>query len=233
MKPLVCESNNQCPIWTPLYWHRRFLGEHVANAARRMIDWAKDQFPSQKIEILDVGCGTMPYRKHFAYEGVRYVGADIPWAASQAEIAIDPATESIMAGDASFHGLVHFQVMEHVPHFRKFLTECHRVLKPGGIMFFTVPFAFEFHGVPSDYRRWTREGLKVDLEDAGFAVHTVTPVEGDFISVLTIAELYLANRCGYRLTKPLFLGLNCLGFLAKNGRSGLIPLTNSVFCVRR
>jgi len=35
----------------------------------------------------------------------------------------------------------------------------HRVLKPGGILFIDTHFVFPLHGYPSDYCRWTTEGL--------------------------------------------------------------------------
>lgn len=94
----------------------------------------------------------MPYRSAFTKLGnLEYVGADIPSVGVMPEIVIDPQSECIPAPDASFHGLLHFQVMEHVPDYQRFLSECYRVLKPGGAMFCTVPFAFEFHGVPSGF----------------------------------------------------------------------------------
>lgn len=53
--------------------------------------------------------------------------------------------------------------LEHVYDFEKALDEIHRVLKPRGGLFITVPFIMGFHESPSDYWRWTKEGLKVAL----------------------------------------------------------------------
>lgn len=225
---------NRCPLWTPLYWHRRLLHEFVSLRAARFIEAINRQFNDRPIRVLDVGCGSMPYRDEFVKQGgVEYVGADVPSAGVVSAVAIDPSSQRIQAPDASFHGLIHFQVMEHVPDYHIFLSECHRLLKPGGVMFCTVPFAFEFHGVPSDFRRWTSEGLKFDLRKAGFMQHEVEPVESDFLSVLSICELYLASKLGYFATKPVFLALNTLGLARWPRGRGLIPLTNGVICSRQ
>lgn len=222
---------NRCPVWTPLYWHRRLLYEYVVENSSGFVELLRKRFGAGSLQILDVGCGTMPYRDAFTgSKQVSYVGADVPWAGIQPDVTIDVKNQRICAPNVSFHGLIHFQVMEHVPDYAVFLSECFRLLKPGGIMFCTVPFAFEFHAVPSDYRRWTHEGLKFDLEKCGFTVLKVEPLESDFLSVLSICELYLARKLGYMVTKPLFLGMNAFGFVGWPSGKGSIPLTNGVLC---
>jgi SAM-dependent methyltransferase len=222
-------AENQCPIWTPLYWHRRLLQRFVFSQAAGVDATLRRRFPNQRLRVIDIGCGSKPYAA--AFSDVAYEGADVS-ITETAELLIDATTQHVAAPDESYHAAVSFQVMEHVADYRTFLQECRRVLLPGGMLFFTVPFAFEFHGVPSDYRRWTHEGLRVDLCEAGFTDIEVHPVEADSISVLTIGELYLASRFGYVVTKPLFLALNCLGYLIHRGPRGLIPLTNGAVCTK-
>jgi SAM-dependent methyltransferase len=222
---------NLTPIWTPLYWHRRLLDNYIREMAPRFISNVRSYVDSPNIRILDIGCGAMPYRHYFEEcSGSSYYGADIPCKDRKADVGINAETQRIKAGDASFEGVVHFQVLEHVAAYEIFINECWRVLKPGGAMFCTVPFAFEFHGVPSDYRRWTHEGLKFDLWRSGFRCIEVTPVEPDFLAVLSIVELFVANTLGYFWTKPIFLLANLMGFLCGSHAEGRIPLTNAVFC---
>jgi hypothetical protein len=40
-------------------------------------------------------------------------------------------------------------------------------LKPGGKVYVQTPFAFEIHGYPQDFFRFTREALHLLFEDAG------------------------------------------------------------------
>ena len=42
--------------------------------------------------------------------------------------------------DGSLRNIVHSDVLEHVPDFRRALAECARALSPGGVMLFTCPF---------------------------------------------------------------------------------------------
>lgn len=99
-------------------------------------------------------------------------------------------------GDRALDLIFHGDVLEHVPDFRRGLAECHRVLRPGGALLFTVPM-FDlaehlvraeivggrlvhhlepaFHGNPvSDEGSlvFTHHGwpLLQDMRDAGFAV---------------------------------------------------------------
>lgn len=68
----------------------------------------------------------------------------------------------------SFDFLYHTEVLEHIIDPHLFLSECNRVLKENGSMFFSVPFQARYHYIPFDYYRYTPAGLKNILENAGF-----------------------------------------------------------------
>lgn len=65
--------------------------------------------------------------------------------------------------DASVDAVVCEVVLEHAHQPKHILQEVQRVLKPGGRLFFVVPFVFPYHGHPADYRRWSKEGLAQDF----------------------------------------------------------------------
>lgn len=67
--------------------------------------------------------------------------------------------------DNMFDLVVTDQVLEHV-HGDPFLAveECRRVLKPGGIAVHTTPLLVQIHGYPSDYWRFTPDGLALMCE---------------------------------------------------------------------
>jgi len=44
------------------------------------------------------------------------------------------------------------------------LREIHRVLRPDGVLLVSCPFYFHIHSYPSDYWRFTPEGIRLLLE---------------------------------------------------------------------
>lgn len=50
-------------------------------------------------------------------------------------------------------------VLEHVEHPDRVAREIERVLRPGGYAHFVTPFCHPYHAYPSDFRRFTIEGL--------------------------------------------------------------------------
>ena len=70
--------------------------------------------------------------------------------------------------DASLDRISADSVIEHVPHPHLVLAECFRVLKPGGMLKLVTPFAFNLHGYPDDYLRYTPSWYRTILGEVGF-----------------------------------------------------------------
>ena len=75
-------------------------------------------------------------------------------------------------------GVVSFQVLEHVWDLDWYLGECHRILKPGGWLLLSTHGTWLYHAHPTDFRRWTRDGLLEELRDRQFVVDRVESVVG-------------------------------------------------------
>ncbi|NEI68816.1 methyltransferase domain-containing protein [Rhizobium lusitanum] len=109
--------------------------------------------------ILDVGCGEMPFRSLMRPQ-VRYTGLDVPQATSfgmrdhKEIVAFDGTT--IPFPDACFDTLLCTEVLEHAVDPVTLIAEMHRVLRPGGTLLVTVPFAARVHHAPYDFNRFTR-----------------------------------------------------------------------------
>lgn len=141
----------------PLYLHLSDLGKALADAAKSCAG-----------RTLDYGCGGSPYRGYFPKD---YVRADL---AGTPEIDITFGGDSVLPVEsASFDLVVSTQVLEHVPQPVAYLTEAHRVLRPGGRMLLTTHGTFEEHGTPYDYRRWTASGLSGEIAACGFRIEQV------------------------------------------------------------
>lgn len=67
--------------------------------------------------------------------------------------------------DNHFDSVFLIEVLEHVHNPHKAVSEIYRVLKPGGILVFSVPFIFPIHDRPHDYFRYTKYGLQLLLRD--------------------------------------------------------------------
>lgn len=80
--------------------------------------------------------------------------------------------------DAAFDAAISFGVLEHVPDATGSLSELHRVLKPGGILFvYHYPNSYGYIervakllGKPTHDTKLTRRGLETLLVDGGFGV---------------------------------------------------------------
>ena len=141
--------------------------------------------------VADVGAGMAPYAELFAH--VDYVTID--WAQSLHDnreiVSIVASAESVPEPDASFDTILLTQVLEHVPDPPAVLREMHRLLRPGGRLFLTVPLAWELHELPHDYFRHTEPGLRRMLGDAGFDEVDIR-ARNDCFS--TLAQLVLNAR---------------------------------------
>ncbi len=138
---------------------RRLLDLQVASVVR---DLAPVLAAAAGGKVLEVGCGDSPYRR-LVPESCRYRGLD--WAGSEnfryrpREGVLRFDGGNFPLRDRSFDLVFHTEVIEHVWDTGNFLEECLRVLKPGGRLFFTVPFAARYHYAPHDYWRFTPSAL--------------------------------------------------------------------------
>ena len=75
------------------------------------------------------------------------------------------------------------QVLEHVFDHDKMMKEIFRVMKPGGHVILTVPFAWELHEEPYDFFRYTKHALKQLFENTGFEIDYIKPNGGKWAAI--------------------------------------------------
>ena len=143
----------------------------------------------------------MPYRSVFEPRVARYVGADLP-RNPQAEVHLDESGRVAMP-DRSVDIILSSQVLEHVPSPDAYLTEAHRLLSPSGTLLLSTHGYWMYHPDPTDFWRWTRDGLVLVVESAGFRVQSVRGVMNLAASGLQLFQDGVSGGVP-RLLRPLF-----------------------------
>ncbi|MFL9831955.1 class I SAM-dependent methyltransferase [Flavobacterium sp. ST-87] len=156
----------------------------------------KDIIPKFKHNLLDIGCGKMPYKDYILKNSkvINYVGLDIEDALEydqsvKADYTWDGKTMPFE--EASFECAFGTEVLEHCPEPEVVLKEVYRVLKPESIFFFTVPFLWNLHEVPHDEYRYTPFSLKRHLENSGFRDIEIKALGGWHASMAQMLGLWV------------------------------------------
>jgi SAM-dependent methyltransferase len=164
----------------PFFLARRGLWSEM----RRLSTFARGR-------VLDVGCGTQPYRSLF--EVPEYVGLDIDTPLSRARGTADAFYDGqrLPFDVARFDTVLCNQVLEHVFNPEQFVAEMGRVLVPGGRLILSVPFVWDEHEQPWDYARYTSFGLRALLEGGGFRILEQRKLLADCSVLFQLANAYL------------------------------------------
>ncbi len=146
-----------------------------------------EQTAKSRGKLLDVGCGTGQYLSAALNHGWEPWGIDIsPYAARVAASrtgvhAVSGTLEESDFAPSSFDAVIMIHALEHQFDPRRTLSEVHRLLRPGGALFISVPnmrsAEAKRHGAA--WRGWqpgfhfyffTKTSLALAVENAGFRV---------------------------------------------------------------
>ncbi len=116
------------------------------------------------LQVLDLGCDHKPYFPLFQPYARRYVGLDVGKTTKEVDVVGGASAPPFRAGQ--FDAVLCSQVLEHVPDPLSTLKEIARVLKPGGRVLLSTHGTFIYHPHPTDFWRWTQEGLRKVFEDS-------------------------------------------------------------------
>ncbi|MDF1548083.1 MAG: class I SAM-dependent methyltransferase [Bacteroidales bacterium] len=166
----------------------------------------KKYAPSLEGELLDFGCGDKPYKSLFN-KVEKYIGLDIENEAhshEKEEIDVYYDGRTIPFNNGHFDVVFSSEVFEHVFDIENVINEIHRVIKPGGKLFITVPFTWNEHEIPNDFGRYTSFGIRHLLEKNGFEIISLEK-SGHFAAV--IAQLIMLYIYELIATKNKYLNL--------------------------
>jgi len=115
--------------------------------------------------VLDIGAADGWVERQLS-GAARYVALDYPDTA----LALYGTRPHVFAdacrlpfSDRSISAVTCYEVLEHVRDPEGLIAEVARVLSPGGVAEFTMPFLYPVHDAPHDYQRWTRHGWERSL----------------------------------------------------------------------
>jgi SAM-dependent methyltransferase len=152
----------------------------LARMVQAACDRWREDLPSGGC-LLDVGCGSQPYKQSVERAGLRYVGIDWPESIHCAQSSViewDLTKTPWPFPDGAFDAILCTEVIEHLPNPRRAMEECARVCRAGSLILLTAPLTWPEHEIPHDYYRFTRHGLRVLLEGAGFSIQEIAPRGG-------------------------------------------------------
>ena len=190
-----------------------------------------------KGRLLDFGCGNKPYEDLFDVQ--EYIGLDIEESGhshKNEQVDIYYNGKTIPFDDNHFDSILSVEVFEHLFNLEQILNELHRVLKPGGHMFITIPFVWYEHEIPYDFARYTSFGIDYLLKKSGFKiiaiekttnyVETVFQMWNAYVSQFVLPLILPSNRFLQILVTSLFIApVTILGILL----SKILPKNKSFY----
>jgi len=166
------------PIWRHDAYTLRCMASSITNTINTLLPEIKKSRSSEiELTIIDMGAGDMPYRPLFDRHGARYIACDIDVTEDDGVICIQPGSK-VALSDNSADIITSFQVLEHVWDIDWYLGESARLLKDDGFLMLSTHGTWLYHPHPTDYRRWTCDGLVAEIQSRGFEICSFVPLVG-------------------------------------------------------
>jgi SAM-dependent methyltransferase len=172
--------------------------------------------PYLKGAILNAGCGERDISGFLSDHGATVVDhcdiqSSIP-GAILCDLCVIPKPES------SYDGILCNAVLEHVAEPEAVMLEFFRLLKDNGYLVISVPFLQPYHPTPTDFRRYTQEGIIQLAERTGFRLIEIRAIHSWAQTIGWIIWAAL-QESGNTFTKALlWLPLYIMSRLCRQGK---------------
>lgn len=168
-----------------------------------------------KGRALDVGCADRSIGSVLgsleSYLGMDYPGTANALYGTRPDVYGDASR--LPFADGAFDCVLLLDVLEHVDMPEAALAEAARVLRPGGDLLLTIPFAYPLHDLPHDFQRFTQVGLRRRLDAAGLRVEELEEAGGGIEAAALNLNLTLAYGTVRALAARRLAGLVALPLL--------------------
>ena len=139
--------------------------------------------------LLDIGCGTKPWRETFSPHVDEHIGVDHAQTL-HGLTSVDVISDAyhVPLADGYADTILLTEVLEHLERPAQALAECRRLLGPGGHLILTTPFSWPLHEEPRDFFRYSPHGLRHLSKEAGLEVVELQALSG----IWTTMSLHLS-----------------------------------------
>ena len=186
-------------VWTKF---TETFGTSIIHPQSTVIKFQKEVITEAKKyakgQLIDIGCGRMPYRRVLEPLVDSYIGVDHPKISKLYKSGVKPEVladaKSLPFGNNTFDTALLIQVLEHVDSPEEVIKEAARILKPNGILIISVPFFYPLHDMPYDWGRYTSSALKSFIDKASLRLLKIEQ-QGSFIEFFPqILNTFLIKR---------------------------------------
>jgi len=141
--------------------------------------------PKVEGPVLEVGSreygSTASFRGFYA--GAEYVGLDMA-EGEGVDVVVDLRRTIEPLAQGHFALAICCSVLEHVDRPWTFTENLTRLVRPGGLLYMSVPWAWRYHAYPDDYFRFSHRGVIALFGDFEWrAMYYSTTVPGEFVAI--------------------------------------------------
>jgi len=210
-------------FFNPYYFNRKSINKGILGNCKQLDG-----------VLLDFGCGTKAYEKHFKVK--KYIGVDL-----KVNEGHDLPTNKIdffydgkilPFENDYFDSVFSSEVFEHVFNIQEILIEINRVHKKDGLILITMPFVWHEHEMPNDFGRYTSSGIDSILRKSNYQVIKHIKSPNFFLSTVQLFNSYIynnllpKNKILKHLLAPLFVcPINLFGLIL----NVFLPKNNELF----
>ena len=185
------------------YLNPAFIEKHsVYGSIRYLLTTYKKEL--QNKNLLDLGCGSCPYRRSFEELNIDYKGIDFKnyspnssFESKEPEFYFDESYKENFKlpyiKNESYGIITAFQVLEHHENIDILFSEASRILKKGGYLILSFPFIWELHEEPNDFQRLTHYKIQKYCSKYNLRIIEQTKRGGAISTVSQLINLSLFN----------------------------------------
>jgi SAM-dependent methyltransferase len=139
-----------------------YADHNQSNYVKSEIDKLLKQYDDKSF-VLNIGSGNKRLAPHVKNLDI-IKDLNVDYVCSADKIPIESNSVDLIITQEAF---------EHIPNSAEAIKECYRILKNDGKIYFQVPFIIGYHPGPTDFFRFTKEGIEKFLKDVGFKIEKI------------------------------------------------------------